>query len=72
MAFVIGSKNIDINIDEIVEEVLSVIYEEYTGAILSSFCCLSEADIFIENNEKEIDNTEKFVIRRIAERLLEQ
>ena len=70
--FVIGSVNIDINIDEIVKEVLSLISEEYNNSILESFNnCLSETENFIENNETEIDYTEKFIIRRIAERLLE-
>ncbi len=71
MAFVISSINVNIDINEIVDEVLGVITEDCNSAICDCFDGLDEADDFFYYNEKEIDNTIKFVRRRVAERLLE-
>lgn len=81
MAFVIGSENIDINIDDIVEEVLSSINEDYIDAIYNHFesqavnkglfADYGKIDNFFASHKKEIADTEDFIIRRVAERLLE-
>ena len=71
MAFVISSMNVNIDVNEIVDEVLGVITEDCNNAICDCFEGLDEADDFFYHNEKEIDITIKFVMRRVAERLLE-
>lgn len=81
MAFVIGSENIDINIDEIVDNVLQSIDEDYINAICCHFekqatnkglfADYGKIDNFFASHKKEITNTENFIIRRVAERLLE-
>ena len=71
MAFIINSVNVNIDINEIVDEVLAVITEDCNNAVCDCFEGLDEADNFFCDNEKEIDNTIKFVMRRVAERLLE-
>ena len=71
MAFVISSMNVNIDVNEIVDEVLGVITEDCNNAICDCFEGLDESDDFFYHNEKEIDNTIKFVMRRVAERLLE-
>lgn len=71
MVFKINSVDINIDIDEIVDEVLEIIAEDCNNAVYDCFEGLDEADNFFCDNEKEIDNTIKFVMRRVAERLLE-
>ena len=82
MAFVIGSENIDINIDEIVDNVLSSINEDYIDTICNHFESQAESkglfadygeiDNFFVSHGADIVNTENFIIRRVAERLLEK
>lgn len=71
MRFKISSVNINIDIDEIVDEILSLIAEDCNSAICDCFEGLDEADDFFYYNEKEINEMENHVRELVTKKLLE-
>ena len=71
MVFKISSVDINIDIDEIVDEILTIISEDCNDAINGCFESLRDADDFFFNNENELDRMEQQVRKLVTEKLLE-
>lgn len=73
MNFKAGTKDIQIDIDDIVDTVLETITEEVNNAIYDydNFNNLDDVDEFFDTYEDEINKMENHVIELVAKKLLE-
>ncbi len=73
MNFKVGTKDIQIDIDDIVDTVLETITEEVSNAIYDYdiFNSLDDIDEFFDTYEDEINKMGNHVIELIAKKLLE-